>query len=261
MNEKHQTEIAPPGPEREHLMSREQRLGQVFVELADTLVDDFDVLDLLHTLCERSVELLQADAAGLILADQRGILHVMASTTDEARLVELFVLQNDEGPCLDCYTTGRQMLNIDLQEVAERWPRFHAATVAAGYRSTHAIPLRLRGQVLGVLNLFCIDRATLSDTDVDLGQALCDIATVGLLQERTLRQSEVLSEQLQSALNSRVLLEQAKGVLSERADITVDEAFTLMRSHARRNHEQLRSVAAAVIDGILPVHVLRSTAD
>lgn len=242
-------------------MSREQRLAQVFVELADTLVDDFDVLDLLHTLCERSVELLQADAAGLILADQHSKLHVMASTTDEARLVELFVLQSDEGPCLESYSTGHRLVNIDLDEVAERWPRFHAASVAAGYRSTHAIPLRLRDQVLGVLNLFCIDRATLSDSDVDLGQALCDIATVGLLHERTVRNAEVLTEQLQSALNSRVLVEQAKGVLAERAGIGVDEAFSLLRGHARRNHQKLTSVAAAVIDGVLPVHLLQSTAD
>lgn len=230
-------------------MSREQRLAQVFVELADTLVDEFDVIDLLHTLCERSVELLQADAAGLILADQRSVLHVMASTTEEANLLELFVLQNDEGPCLDCYSTGRQMVNIDLDEVKERWPRFRAATTAAGYRSTHAIPLRLRGQTIGVLNLFCTDRTTLGDADVNLGQALCDIATVGLLQERAVRRGEVLAEQLQSALNSRITLEQAKGILSERAGIGVDDAFTQMRAHARRNHLQLSAVAGAVIDG------------
>jgi len=232
-------------------MSREQRLAQVFVELADTLVDDFDVIDLLHTLCERSVELLQADAAGLILADQRSVLHVMASTSEEAELLELFVLQTDEGPCLDCYSTGEQMVNIDLAEVAERWPRFRAATTAVGYRSTHAFPLRLRGQVIGVLNLLCTNRTTLSDTDVDLGQALCDIATVGLLQERTVRQAEVLAEQLQSALNSRILIEQAKGVLSERAGITVDAAFTLMRTHARSNQRQLGAIAGAVIDGTI----------
>ncbi|MGW6276997.1 GAF and ANTAR domain-containing protein [Kribbella sp. NPDC055071] len=232
-------------------MSREQRLAEVFIELADTLVDDYDVLDLLHTLCERSVELLQADAAGLILADQRGLLHVMASTTEEARLLELFVLQNDEGPCLDCYSTGEQMVNIELDEVADRWPRFWSATIAAGYRSTHAIPMRLRGQVIGAMNLFCADRVTLSDADVALGQALCDIATVGLLQERTVRRGEVLAEQLQSALNSRILLEQAKGVISERAGVNVDDAFVLMRTHARRNHLQLRVVASAVIDGTI----------
>ncbi|MEV8378790.1 GAF and ANTAR domain-containing protein [Kribbella sp. NPDC056861] len=223
----------------------------MFIELADTLVDDYDVLDLLHVLCDRGVELLQADAAGLILADQRGLLHVMASTTEEARLLELFVLQNDEGPCLDCYSTGEKIVNIDLDEVEERWPRFRAATIAAGYRSTHAIPLRLRGQVIGVLNLFCTDRTTLSDADIALGQALCDIATVGLLQERTVRRGEVLAEQLQAALNSRVLLEQAKGVISERVGVTVDEAFVLIRAHARRNHLQLGAVASAVIDGTI----------
>lgn len=242
-------------------MSREQRLAEVFVELADTLVDDYDVLELLHTLCERSVELLQADAAGLILADQRGVLHVMASTTEEARLLELFVLQNDEGPCLDCYSTGEKIVNIDLNEVEERWPNFRAATIAAGYRSTHAIPLRLRGQVIGVLNLFCLNRATLSDTDVALGQALCDIATVGLLQERIVRHGEVLAEQLQSALNSRIMLEQAKGVLSERAGISVDDAFTLIRAHARRNHLQLSAVASGLIDGTVAATALTSTSD
>ena len=139
-------------------MTREQRLGRVFVELADTLVDDFDVIDLMHLLCERSVELLDADAAGLILADQHGLLQVMASTTEEARLLELFVLQNEEGPCLDCYTTGQQITNVDLGEFGQRWPRFHAAATAAGFHSTHALPLRLRGRVIGALNLFCARR-------------------------------------------------------------------------------------------------------
>ncbi|MFB6720881.1 GAF and ANTAR domain-containing protein [Kribbella sp. NPDC056345] len=242
-------------------MSREQRLAEVFIELADTLVDNYDVIDLLHTLCERSVELLQADAAGLILADQRSVLHVMASTSEEAKLLELFVLQADEGPCLDCYSTGEQVVNIDLDEVEERWPQFRAATIAVGFRSTHAIPLRLRGQVLGVLNLFCADRVTLSRSDVALGQALCDIATVGLLQERTVRRGEVLAEQLQSALNSRILIEQAKGVLSERSRISVDDAFALMRAHARRNHLQLGAVATGLIDGSIAAATLTPTSD
>jgi GAF domain-containing protein len=239
-------------------MSREQRLVEVFVELADTLVDDFDVLDLLHTLCERSVELLQADAAGLILADQHSVLQVMASTTEEARVLELFVLQNEEGPCLDCYSTGEQIVNVDLAEVRQRWPRFQAATATVGYRSTHALPLRLRGQVIGVLNLFCAEHATLSAADVDLGQALCDIATVGLLHERAVRHGEVLAEQLQGALNSRVLLEQAKGVLSERSGIEVDAAFELMRAHARRHRRPLGIVAQAVIDGTISTSELGS---
>ncbi|GAA1640604.1 GAF and ANTAR domain-containing protein [Kribbella alba] len=230
-------------------MTREQRLGQVFVELADTLVDDFDVIDLLYVLCERSVELLPANAAGLILADHRGQLEVMASTTEEARVLELFVLQNSEGPCLDCYRTGQPQVNIDLREVEARWPNFRAATIEAGYRSTHALPMRLRGKVIGVLNLFCAHQVTLSEDEIALGQALCDVATIGLLQERTVRQGEILAEQLQRALNTRILIEQAKGVLAERAGISVNEAFVLMRRSARTNNMHLQATAQAVIDG------------
>lgn len=230
-------------------MTREKRLGRVFVELADTLVDDFDAIDLLYVLCERSVELLSADAAGLILADPHGQLQLMASTTEEARILELFVLQNSEGPCLDCYATGQPVVNIDLHEVEARWPHFRAATIEAGYRSTHALPMRLRGQMIGVLNLFCVQQVTLTEDELALGQALCDVATIGLLQERAMRQGEILAEQLQSALNSRILIEQAKGVLAERAGITVEEAFARIRSWARTHHERLLDTAQAVIDG------------
>jgi GAF domain-containing protein len=227
-------------------MTREQRLGRVFVELADTLVDDFDVIDLMHLLCERTVELLDADAAGLILADQHGLLQVMASTSEEARLLELFVLQNEEGPCLDCYTTGQQITNVDLREFGLRWPRFQAAATAAGFGSTHALPLRLRGQVIGALNLFCARHTTLSPGDIELGQALCDIATVALLQERAIRSGEILAEQLQRALNSRIVIEQAKGVLAASANLSLNAAFNLMREYARRNHLHLSAVAAEV---------------
>lgn len=232
-------------------MSREQRLASVFVELADTLVAGFDVIDFLHTLTERSVELLQADAAGLILVDPKGRLQVLASTTDQARALELFELQGSEGPCLDCFTTGQPVVNIDLAEVQARWPRFQAATTAAGYRSVHALPLRLRGQVLGAMNLFCRDESNLSDDDIAIGQALSDVATIGLLQERTVRHSEVVTEQLQAALNSRIVIEQAKGVLAERSGVGVDAAFAVLRTYARRNGRHLSAVAAAVIDGSL----------
>jgi GAF domain-containing protein len=241
-------------------MTREQRLGRVFVELADTLVDDFDVIDLMHLLCERSVELLDADAAGLILADQHGLLQVMASTTEEARLLELFVLQNDEGPCLDCFTTGQQVVNVDFSEFSERWPRFTAAITAAGFRSTHALPLRLRGQVIGALNLFCARRTTLSQEDIDLGQALCDIATVALLQERVVRSGEILAEQLQSALNSRIVIEQAKGVLAASAGLSLNDAFTLMRDYARHNHLHLSAIAAEITNRTLTATDLQPTA-
>jgi GAF domain-containing protein len=232
-------------------MNTELRITRVFVELADTLVDEFDALDFLHTLTERSVELLNADAAGVILSDQHGHLQVVASTSNRAQVLELFELQSAEGPCLDCFNTGGVVANVDLADAQNRWPRFSAASIEAGYRSTHAIPLRLRDQVIGAMNLFCLDQSTLSADDLALGQALADVATIGLLQERAVRESGLIAEQLQTALNSRVLIEQAKGVLLARAGVDVDEAFRLMRNHSRSNNQLLRDVAMAVIDGSL----------
>lgn len=240
-------------------MKTEQRLTQIFVELADTLVDEFDALDFLHTLTERSVELLQVDAAGVILSDQHGHLQVVASTSNRAQDLELFEVQSDEGPCLDCFNTGLVVANIEAPAAQKRWPQFSAAFVRAGYRSTHAVPLRLRDQVIGAMNLFCIDRLTLDDDDLALAQALADVATIGLLQERAVRESDLIAEQLQTALNSRILIEQAKGVLHGQTGTSVDEAFRLMRDHSRRNRTPLRDVAAEVIVGsITPEQLLAS---
>lgn len=238
-------------------MTREHLLARVFVELADTLVDEFDVLELLHTLTERSVELLNADAAGIILIDQRGQLQVVASTSHEARGLEVFELQASEGPCVDCIKTGEPVVNVDLREAESRWPNFRPAATAAGYRSTHAIPLRLRTQVIGAMNLFCVHQSTLSDDDLSVAQALSDIATIGLLQERAVREHELLAEQLQAALNSRILVEQAKGALSERAQVDVDEAFRMIRDYSRKTRQPLSVVAAAVIDGSITSEDLR----
>jgi GAF domain-containing protein len=229
-------------------MTTEQRLTQVFVELADTLVDEFDALDFLSTLTERSVELLHADAAGVILNDLRGTLHVVASTSDRAQVLELFELQNDEGPCLDCFNSGRAVVNVGLAEAQTRWPRFSTAAAEMGYQSTHAIPLRLRDSVIGAMNLFSAAKVELTEEDVALGQALADIATIGLLQERAVRQSGLIAEQLQTALNSRIMIEQAKGVLLASAGIDVDQAFQLMRDYSRRNNEPVKVVARKVID-------------
>jgi GAF domain-containing protein len=252
MNEREATSSgARLDPIGAHVTTSERQITRVFVELADTLVDEFDALDFLHTLTERSVELLSADAAGVILSDQHGHLHVVASTSNRAQDLELFELQSAEGPCLDCFRTGQVVANVDLTEAQARWPQFNAAAVAAGYRSTHAIPLRLRDDIIGAMNLFCVGQSVLSADDIALGQALADVATIGLLQERAVRESELLAEQLQTALNNRVLIEQAKGVLIARTGIELDEAFDLMRSHARRNSQPLRDVAAAVIDGTL----------
>lgn len=238
-------------------MSTEQRLTEVFVELADTLVDEFDALDFLSTLTERSVELLHADAAGVILSDLRGSLHVVASTSDQAQVLELFELQNDEGPCLDCFNSGRAVANVAIAEARSRWPRFSAAATEVGYSSAHAIPLRLRDSVVGAMNLFCVSASRLSEEDVALGQALADIATIGLLQERAVRQSGLIAEQLQTALNSRILVEQAKGVLLASAGIDVDQAFQLMRDYSRRNHQPVKTVAQGVINRVLTVDQLR----
>lgn len=239
-------------------MNTERRITQVFVELADTLVDEFDALDFLHTLTERSVELLNADAAGVILSDQHGQLHVVASTSNRAQDLELFELQSDEGPCLDCFRTGRTVANVDLAEALVRWPQFSVASIGAGYKSAHAIPLRLRDNVIGAMNLFCVGESTLTAADVALGQALADVATIGLLQERAVRESELIAEQLQAALNSRVLIEQAKGVLLARTGVGVDEAFQLIRNYSRQNNQPLRDVAAAVIDGTLQLRQLHN---
>lgn len=232
-------------------MIREQRLAHVFVELADTLVTEFDVLDLLHVLVERSVDLLNADAAGLMLADQRGHLQVVAATTHQARLLELFELQTSQGPCLDCFHSGVPVVNVDIEQVEARWPMFAQASTEAGFQSVHALPLRLRNVTIGAMNLFCADRSTLTPDDVAIGQALADVATIGLLQERAVRQSEMLAEQLQTALNSRILVEQAKGVLAERAGIDVDQAFERMRAHSRSMRLPLSNVAGSVVSGAL----------
>jgi GAF domain-containing protein len=237
-------------------MNRQTRLAEVFVELADTLVEQFDVIEFLQMLAERSVELLEADASGLMLADERGSLQLVASTTEKMRVLELFELQLQEGPCYDCWTTGQPVTNVALAAALDRWPRFTVAAIEAGYGSTHALPMRLRGRVIGALNLFHTAEQPMLADDLALGQAMADVATIGLLHERTLQVQTTLSEQLQTALHSRVLIEQAKGVLSARAGVGIDAAFLQMRGHARRNGVLLTEVAQAVVDGRIDHRVL-----
>jgi len=230
-------------------VTRERQLVETFVEVADTLVDDFDVIDLLLTLAGRCVRLLDVDAAGIMLIDQRGHLHAAAASTESARLVELFELQSDAGPCVDCCRTGSPVVNADLEDNAERWPRFAEAARESGFVAVHALPLRLRQTVIGALNLFSAGSRELTEDDVRVGQGLADVATIGILAQRSLHQAELLAEQLQSALNSRIVIEQAKGVLAERRQISVDEAFTLLREHARRHNLRLSDVAREVAEG------------
>jgi GAF domain-containing protein len=223
-------------------------LSDAFVELADTMVADFDVIDFLHLLTQRSVQLLDASAAGVLLADPRGELRVVAASTEVVRVLELFQLQNDQGPCLECFRTGQPVVAADLA-ARQAWPQFAAAAREAGFAAVHALPMRLRAQIIGALNLFRATPGTLSQEDLRVGQALADVATIGLLQERSMRRSEVLHEQLQGALNSRVIIEQAKGKLAERLDLDMDQAFTMLRDYARSRNLRLSDLAQAFIDG------------
>ncbi len=223
-------------------------LSETFVELTDTMVAGFDVIDFLHVLTDRSVQLLDVSAAGLLLADPRGELRVVAASSQAARLLELFQLQNDQGPCLDCFRTGRPVAAADLAAEA-RWPRFAAAAQQAGFAAVQALPMRLRDQVIGALNLFRAVPGALAPADIRIGQALADVATISLLHERSMRHSDTLTEQLQTALNSRVIIEQAKGKLAERLGLDTDQAFSVLRDHARTRNLCLSDVALAFIDG------------
>jgi transcriptional regulator with GAF, ATPase, and Fis domain len=230
---------------------REQLIADTFVELANTLVDDFDLIDFLHTLVERTVTLVDADAGGIMLADGRGRLEVMAASTQATRLVELFELQHDEGPCLDAFRSGQAVSQVDAAAMRAAWPAFTPRLAQAGFTSAQAIPMRLRSEVIGALNVFRVAPEGLSDGEMKLARALADVATVGIIQQRAISAREVLAQQLQEALDSRVLIEQAKGVLAERSGINVDEAFVLMRSHARHSGAQLRQVVQSVLAGTL----------
>lgn len=230
-------------------MSREAVLARTMVELADTLVDDFDIVELMTTLVDRCVEVLDAAAAGIMLVADDGDLRVMASSNDAMRVVELFEVQAKEGPCLDCYRTGRPVVNQDLASVNGRWPRFSDVAMRAGFRAADAIPMRLRGQVVGALNLFRSETGSLTADDVVVAQALADVATIGILQHRATSDARVVNEQLNHALKSRIVIEQAKGMVAEHAHIDMDAAFARLRTHARNHNLRLADLAATVVDG------------
>jgi GAF domain-containing protein len=216
---------------------------------------------LLHTLVVRCVELLDVAAAGLTLVDERGGLQVLASSTEQARLLELFQLDIDEGPCVECFTSSSPVLVADIAAAASRWPRFAAEAAKDGFASVHAVPLRLRKQTIGALNLFGLNSGDLSADDVALAQGLADTATIGILHERAFRREEVLSEQLQTALNSRVIIEQAKGVLAVSGQLSMDAAFRALRGFARGNNLRLSDVARALVDrDLAPTVVLAPAA-
>jgi GAF domain-containing protein len=229
----------------------DERLAQTFVELADTLVGGFDLMEFLHMLTERCVELLEVAAAGLLLADSHGTLQLVAASTEQARVAELFQIQNDEGPCLDSYRTGQPVIvgDITAADAAARWPMFAAAAAEMGFAAVHAIPMRLRDQVIGTLNLFGTAADGLDPAVARAARALVDIATIGILQERASREQGIVAGQLQVALNSRVIIEQAKGILAERMRVTPDQAFIVLRAYSRSNNHPLTQLAADVISG------------
>jgi GAF domain-containing protein len=231
-------------------MTREQRVTEVFVEVADSLIDDFDLIDFLQQLSVRCMELLDVAAVGILLADQHDILQTMAASDEHTRLLELFATQHDQGPCVECYRSGQARTNINLTDpqVTLHWPQFAPRAAETGFVVANALPLRLRGRVIGTLALFQTDPDPLSEGDIVLAQALADVATIALLQQRTAAQNEVERVQLQYALTSRIVLEQAKGILAERWGVTVDQAFAAFRDYARAHHHQLATLAREIAD-------------
>lgn len=239
--------------------SREQAVAEMFVLLADTLVDDYDVVDLLDQLTGACVRLLGVTAAGLLLDNQKGNLAVVASSSEETRLLEVFQLQNNQGPCLDCVRTGTAVSSADLAAEVDRWPLFVPAALDAGFRSVAAVPLRLRDQTIGGLNMFDARAQPVETQAQRLAQAFADVATIGILQRRSLHRSTQVAEQLQYALNSRVAIEQAKGVLAERNAVSLDVAFAGLRRYARDHNLKLTDVALSVVRGELDPATLAET--
>ncbi len=232
-------------------MTREADVVEALVEMADTLVDDYDVVDLLTGLADRCVSLLDVSAAGVMLASPEASLGLVASSSEAMRLLELFELQTQEGPCLDAFRTGQSVEHENLQAGSGRWPSFSAAALQAGFASALALPLRLREATLGALNLLRVTRTPMDEADVIVARAFADLATLSIIQHRTAAESQRLNEQLSAALTSRVVIEQAKGVIAERADVDLAEAFSRLRSYARNHNRRLTDVARAAIDGTL----------
>lgn len=234
---------------QESLPTRESQIVRTFLELADTRVADFDIIDSLTVLAARCVEILDTAAAGILLADADRHLRVIAASSEQARILELFQLQNDEGPCMEAFASGQPVAHNDLHAALERWPRFTPYAVGAGYESVYAIPLRLRGDIIGVLNLFRSDSGPLADGDVDLAQALADLASITILQAAAATEARRRDEQLQHALDSRIIIEQAKGMLAQYAHIDMPSAFDRIRARARNMNTKLTDLAAQIVDG------------
>lgn len=228
--------------------TRERELVDTFVELADTMVSGYDVVDLLHRLVTRCAQTLNVAGVGILIPDAEGILEVVASTSERSQLISLLQLSEDQGPCLDAYHSGEPVTVLDIAGIQDRWPRFAHAAGELGYRWMHAIPLRLRDEVIGSLNLFGDQPAALDADDAMAARGLADIATIGILHERAFREADLARRQLQHALDSRIVIEQAKGILSHVHNIDMDAAFHQLRERARSTQQKLSDVARRVIE-------------
>ena len=241
---------------RDTALSREQRLVETFVELADTLVEDFDVVEFFASLAERVVQLGIASEAGILLVDETGDLQFVAASDERTHLLELFQVQNQEGPCQDCFTTGTPVSADDLDAANDRWPLFAPRAVSAGFHSVQAVPLRHRGTVLGAMNLFLADPGGIDPAAEAVVQAMADVATIGLLQQRELDRAHTVEGQLQQALQARIGIEQAKGIISEGLGIPMDAAFVVLRGYSRNHNRKLHDVARDVVTGVLAANDL-----
>ncbi|MWA12131.1 GAF and ANTAR domain-containing protein [Streptomyces sp. BA2] len=234
-------------------MTREEQLLAAMVDAVDTLVDDFDLIDFLHQLCDRCNELLDVSAVGVMLADPSGGLQLIAASDEHTRLLELFAIQADEGPCVECHRDGAARFNISLRSPDETaaFPLFAERARQAGFATTHALPMHLRRKAVGALNLFDSREQKLSDADARVAQALADVATIAILQHRSVVHGNIERAQLRAALSSRIVIEQAKGIMAERWQATLDEAFDALRRHARSHRQSLAGLCKQLIDGSL----------
>jgi GAF domain-containing protein len=238
------------------MATHEQAVSDTLIHLADTLVDDFDLLDYLDVLLTHSSRVLGATAGGVMLADRDGELQVLASSDERTRLMELYELQRREGPCVEAHLRAQAVVEEDLT-TSSRWPAFTPRALEAGFRAAFAYPLRLRGECIGALNLFRDEPGPIPATDHRVAQALAHMAAIGIVNQRALSRAHVVVEELQTALNSRVVLEQAKGIVAERTGADMGEAYQLVRWYARNHNLTIRSVAASIVTRELDVAALR----
>lgn len=244
--------------DRKHVadITREEKINDAFVLVAGTLIDNYDVVDLLSTLVNTCTELLDVQAGGILLADSAGDLELVASTSEEAETVEIMTVAAGAGPCIDSYRTGTAVSVPDIDADAQLWPRFRRVALEQGFRAAHATPLRLHGQVIGAMNLMSTDLGVLSDRDSQLAQALADVATVGIMHERNFRQPGAVVAQLNLALDTRILIEQAKGALAQYLTCTMSQAFAALRDYARTHEVSLRASAQGILDRTIPIGMI-----